>query len=141
MSSRNASRSRIMSSPEAQSLQEQEEFTFEVKSPDHPLSPTGTRRQYSLSSPQLGGSGSASRANSTGFGYRIDVQDPDHDSLDLPPSIGRTPSSSPRYSTAALPAGDTFSVDGSIQPVPLDNDRIFPIVPEFFQRYERSLFA
>ncbi|KAJ3509547.1 hypothetical protein NMY22_g16256 [Coprinellus aureogranulatus] len=137
VSSRNASRSRMsfVPSPEAQSLQE--EFTFEVKSPDHPLSPTSAKRQYSISSPQLGGSGS--RPNSglrNAVGYDVEVN-----SLQRAPSITRTQSSTPQGSTTALPAGDTFSVNASVHDVQLNNGRIFPIVPQFFQRYDRLVLA
>ncbi|KAF6764223.1 hypothetical protein DFP72DRAFT_416920 [Ephemerocybe angulata] len=133
VSSRNASRSsqQLAASPDTQSFQDG--YTFTVKSPDHPLSPTGTRRQYSLSSPQLGsGSGSDPAPNhDSGAGY-------DAVEIEL---VRRTPSSSPAESMFAHPAGVVPSGCPSVNEVNLGHDRIFPIAPEFFQRYERTKFA
>lgn len=136
VSSRNASRSNLALSPEAQS------FTFEVKGPDHPLSPTSPRRQWSLSSPQLGASGSAS-GRDYGFGHNsVHGYDIEVESLAGAPSvIRRTPSSTPPHSMTVLPAGDTISIHGSVHLVQLNNERIYPLVPEWFRRYERAAFV
>ena len=84
-------------------------------------------------------SGLASRANSAGV---VGIPDPDHGS---PAGWARMPSSYRQSSTSVQnPAGGPSSLlTDSINEdfVQLAHDKIFPIVPEFFQRYDRVILS
>lgn len=129
IASRNASRSSHNLAPESvfgpDSLRAESvnEYTITYQSPSDPSnSPTTPRPGYSLSSPHL------LRPNSrSSF-----------------PRERRSRSSSPGPSIVAIPEGDVViqledvihSPSSEVKPALLD-DRIFPLAPEFFQRYDR----
>jgi hypothetical protein len=127
----------------------QEGYTFTVKSLDTPISPV-TRRQWSLSPPQLGSRSGSGQGEGEGEGEgRAEGAAPSKWGFGI---IDRTHSSSPAESVLVLPAGAP-SIHAESQRVAspnaeslrfdssLGHERIFPIMPEFFQRYDRKAFS
>jgi hypothetical protein len=114
---------------------------FTVKSPDTPISPI-TRRQWNLSSPQLGSRSGSGQGEGEGEGEGEGIAEGEATSKWGFGIIDRTHSSSPAESVLALAAvvpsihAETLSNNMS-----LGHGRIFPIVPEFFQRYDRRAFS
>ncbi|KAJ2926596.1 hypothetical protein H1R20_g10502, partial [Candolleomyces eurysporus] len=131
--SRNASRSTQHLPPSPLDMHSiQEGHTFTVKSPDTPDTPA-TRRKYSSPLdpvPESGfghgeGEGEGGTVNKWGIGIVI-----------------RTNSSSPAESVLALPAGVTsISAENLRHNLNLGHNSIFPIMPEFFRRYDREVFS
>jgi hypothetical protein len=129
IASRNASRSshnlapESVFGPDSLGAESVNEYTITYQSPSDPSnSPTSPRPGYSLSSPHL------LRPNSrSSF-----------------PRGRRSRSSSPGPSIVAIPEGDVViqledvihSPSSEVKPALLD-DRIYPLAPEFFQRYDR----
>ncbi|RXW22048.1 hypothetical protein EST38_g3802 [Candolleomyces aberdarensis] len=131
--SRNASRSTLQSplSP-LDTHSYQEGHTFTVKSPDTPDSPA-TRRKFS--SP-------LDSVPESGFGQGKEEIEGEAVNKWGIPITSRTSSSSTAESGLALPAGVTGIHDESVgYGLNLRHTRIFPIMPEFFQRYDRNAFS
>jgi hypothetical protein len=111
-SSRNASRSRSTQQSETHSYQD----AFSVKSPVASI----TRRRWSLPSPGVG-----SKPGSQGQGVGV-VESPVESIAGLP---------------AITASVSSIHAESLLQDLRLGHERIFPIVPEFFQRYDRKAFV
>ncbi|RXW15951.1 hypothetical protein EST38_g9904 [Candolleomyces aberdarensis] len=132
--SQNASRSTLQLPPSPLDTNlHQEEHTFTVKSPDTPDTPA-TRRQYSSPLdpvPEFGFS----------QGGELEIEGEAVNKWGIR-FTNRTKSSSPAESVLALPAGVISIHDESLpHDLNLRHTRIFPIMPEFFQRYDRKAFS
>ncbi|EDR08221.1 uncharacterized protein LACBIDRAFT_327273 [Laccaria bicolor S238N-H82] len=130
IASRNASRSshnlvpESVFGPDSLRAESVNEYTITYQSPSDPsTSPTSPRAGYSFSSPHL------LRPNSRSS---------------FPPRERRSRSASPGPSIVAIPEGDVViqledvihSPSSEVKPA-LGDDRIYPLAPEFFQRYDR----
>ncbi|RXW22047.1 hypothetical protein EST38_g3803 [Candolleomyces aberdarensis] len=97
---------------------DQEGYTFTVKSPE----------LGSGSDQEEGGGGEGVREGEAVDRWGVGI-------------VTRTNSSSPAESVLALPAGVASIHAESIHDLNLGHSAIFPIMPEFFQRYDRKTFS